>query len=65
VATSSQGKGLGRDLVRFFINHFSGASAGLLVGTQAANAPSMNLYESCGFRAAGAAYVLHRHAGGR
>lgn len=62
VAAGRQGRGFGRDLVRFFVNAYSGASAGLLVGTQAANAPSMKLYESCGFRAASAAYVLHRHA---
>lgn len=63
VAKASQGRGLGRDLTRFFIREFS-AHDELLVGTQAANAPSMRLYESCGFRASRAAYVLHRHAGG-
>lgn len=62
VATSEQGKGFGRDLVRFFVNEFSASSDELLVGTQAANVSSMSLYESCGFRAARAAYVLHRHA---
>lgn len=64
VAAASQGRGFGRDLTRFFIREFS-AYDELLVGTQAANAPSMRLYESCGFRASRAAYVLHRHAGGR
>jgi len=64
VAVASQGHGLGRDLTRFFIREFSTYDE-LLVGTQAANAPSMRLYESCGFRVSRAAYVLHRHAGGR
>ncbi len=61
VASASQGKGFGKDLVRFFVREFSSYDE-LLVGTQAANAPSMRLYESCGFRASRAAYVLHRHS---
>lgn len=61
VSTASQGRGFGRDLTRFFVREFA-AYDELLVGTQAANAPSMRLYESCGFRAARAAYVLHRHS---
>ncbi|MDX6769796.1 MAG: GNAT family N-acetyltransferase [Elusimicrobiota bacterium] len=61
VAAASQGRGFGRDLVRFFTREFSSYDE-LLVGTQAANAPSMRLYESCGFRAARAAFVLHRHS---
>lgn len=64
VATANQGRGLGRDLTRFFIREFAGCDE-LLVGTQAANAPSMRLYESCGFRVSRAAYVLHRHSEGR
>ncbi len=63
VTAASQGRGLGRDLTRFFIREFA-AYDELLVGTQAANAPSIRLYESCGFRVSRAAYVLHRHAGG-
>lgn len=61
VAERAQGRGFGRDLVNFFAREFAGYDA-LAVGTQAANAPSMRLYESCGFRAAGAAIVLHRHS---
>lgn len=61
VAAASQGRGFGRDLTRFFVREFA-AYDELLVGTQAANAPSMRLYESCGFRASRAAYVLHRHS---
>lgn len=61
VAAGSQGRGFGRDLVRFFVREFSSYDE-LVVGTQAANVPSMRLYESCGFRAARAAYVLHRHS---
>lgn len=64
VAKANQGRGFGRDLTRFFIREFA-AYDELLVGTQAANAPSMRLYESCGFRVSRAAFVLHRHAGGR
>jgi ribosomal protein S18 acetylase RimI-like enzyme len=33
------------------------------VGTQVANTASMRLYESLGFRASGAQYVMHYHAG--
>jgi len=64
VAGDKQGRGFGRDLTRFFVREFA-AYDELLVGTQAANAPSMRLYESCGFRVSRAAYVLHRHSEGR
>ncbi len=36
----------------------------ILVGTQAANIPSVRLYESMGFRLSGAQYVLHFHGDG-
>lgn len=61
VAASAQGRGIGRSLTRFFINEFRGRCDDLRVGTQAANIPSMRLYESCGFRVCGTAYVLHKH----
>ena len=35
----------------------------LRVGTQAANVPSVRLYEPLGFSLASAAYVLHLHRG--
>ncbi|MFA6316466.1 MAG: GNAT family N-acetyltransferase [Elusimicrobiota bacterium] len=61
VAASAQGKGIGRSLTRFFINEFRGRCDDLRVGTQAANIPSMRLYESCGFKVFQTAYVLHKH----
>ncbi len=42
------------------------AAAELVVGTQAANTPSVRLYEGLGFRLTSAQLVLHHHgAGGR
>jgi ribosomal protein S18 acetylase RimI-like enzyme len=38
--------------------------AGILVGTQAANIPSVRLYESLGLRLRSAQYVLHFHCSG-
>lgn len=60
---SSQGRGVGRALVETFIREASGQVARLEVGTQAANAPSVRLYENSGFRFTGAAYTLHGHFG--
>jgi ribosomal protein S18 acetylase RimI-like enzyme len=37
---------------------------GFRVGTQAANAPSVRLYESLGFRFTDAQFVLHHHGHG-
>ena len=37
---------------------------GLRVGTQAANTPSVRLYESLGFRLSQAQFVLHHHGRG-
>lgn len=56
-----QGQGVGRALVEFFVNAHAGTGDLLRVGTQAANIPSMRLYERCGFRTAGSSYVLHAH----
>ena len=61
VAPDLQGRGLGKALV----NHFCSTSRGkcdlVRVGTQAANIPSLKLYQGAGFRAEGSAYVLHAH----
>jgi ribosomal protein S18 acetylase RimI-like enzyme len=65
VDPSSQGRGVGRALVDTFIREASGRAMRLEVGTQVANAPSIRLYENCGFRFAGAAYTLHGHFGRR
>ena len=57
VASRDQGAGVGRALVRRFMR---GSRARLFrVGTQAANAPSLAFYESCGFRCRETHYVLH------
>lgn len=56
-----QRQGIGSSLVREFIQLAAGRCEVLSVGTQVANAPSMRLYEGCGFRMAEAAYVLHAH----
>jgi ribosomal protein S18 acetylase RimI-like enzyme len=63
VDAKSQGRGVGRTLVDTFIREASGHATRLEVGTQVANAPSVRLYENCGFRFAGAAYTLHGHFG--
>jgi dTDP-4-amino-4,6-dideoxy-D-galactose acyltransferase len=56
-----QGRGAGTSLVAFFVRDSVGGFTRLRVGTQIANVPSLRLYENCGFRIAGAAYVLHAH----
>lgn len=59
----SQGRGIGRALVDTFVREANGHVERLEVGTQVANAPSVRLYENCGFRFASAAYTLHGHFG--
>ena len=64
VAPQLQGRGLGRGMIRHAARHGTGDGripAGMLVGTQAANTPSVRLYESLGFRLASAQHVLHHH----
>ena len=61
VDEAAQGRGAGRALVNAFAGTSVGVARELEVGTQAANVPSVRLYESCGFRLAGAAYVMHAH----
>jgi ribosomal protein S18 acetylase RimI-like enzyme len=39
--------------------------AAIVVGTQAANIPSVRLYESLGFRLRSSQYVLHHHGKGQ
>jgi ribosomal protein S18 acetylase RimI-like enzyme len=62
VAADHQRAGVGRALVRRFAAHYAGCEH-VIVGTQAANVPSIRMYEGLGFRAVRSAYVLHRHAG--
>ncbi len=63
VGRAFQGQGIGRALVRFFIDHYQGRASLLRVGTQVANIPSVRLYESNGFRLAQSKFVLHAHHG--
>jgi ribosomal protein S18 acetylase RimI-like enzyme len=59
-----QGRGLGKALVLHAIKHGTGdgrVPTGIIVGTQAANTPSIRLYESLGLRLRSAQYVLHFH----
>lgn len=61
VDTAAQGRGFGRDLVRFFVAEYGPRCPELSVGTQVANVPSLRLYESCGFSVSKTSLVLHRH----
>lgn len=61
VSPSHQGRGVGAALVTAFSARHGDAQRELRVGTQAANAPSLRLYERLGFQTVAAAYVLHRH----
>lgn len=49
VAPAHRGKGVGRRLVAGALAHYAGRARAMRVGTQAANAPSIRLYESMGF----------------
>lgn len=61
VDAGCQKQGAGRSLVEAFVQRCGPGSDVLRVGTQAANVPSLRLYEACGFRMAASAYVLHAH----
>jgi ribosomal protein S18 acetylase RimI-like enzyme len=63
VAPEAQGRGVGAALVAAFVDRHGAEAEELRVGTQAANLPSLRLYEKLGFTVAVAAYVLHLHAG--
>lgn len=63
VDRAAQHRGIGRSLVRFFIDVYRDCDQ-LQVGTQLANMASLGLYQQLGFAVADAAYVLHRHVGG-
>lgn len=66
VAAHSQRRGIGASLVDAFTGRWRSRAPRLRVGTQEANAASLRLYESCGFRAVGKTRVLHAHLrGGR
>jgi ribosomal protein S18 acetylase RimI-like enzyme len=59
VAVQYQGMGIGRALVETVL--CTTAADRVRVGTQAANVPSLRLYESAGFRVVATQYVLHGH----
>jgi ribosomal protein S18 acetylase RimI-like enzyme len=59
-----QGQGIGRDMILYAALHGTGdgrVPSAMKVGTQAANTPSVRLYESLGFRLTSAHYVMHFH----
>lgn len=61
-----QGRGIGRGMILHAARHGTGCGPvprSMQVGTQAANTPSVRLYESLGFRLASAQHVLHYHGG--
>jgi len=61
VDAGRQRRGIGAALVDAFVARWRGRASRLRVGTQAVNAPSIALYERCGFRRMGATRVLHAH----
>lgn len=68
VDSASRGRGLAGAMIGFTARNGTGDArrpAGLLVGTQAANVPSVRLYESLGFRLRDSQFVLHHHGGGK
>lgn len=58
-----QGQGVGKALVQEFISVYRTRCDALQVGTQAANIPSMRLYERMGFSIVDTKYVMHMHCG--
>ena len=63
VDTACQNQGVGLALTEFFIHRYHTQYDQLQVGTQAANIPSMRLYESLGFSVMKTQYVMHMHVG--
>jgi GNAT superfamily N-acetyltransferase len=61
VHPEQQGCGIGRALVSHFIQTEGPRSTMLEVGTQAANIPSLRLYQRMGFLISRTEYVMHRH----
>jgi ribosomal protein S18 acetylase RimI-like enzyme len=64
VAPEAARRGLARAMIGFAAAKGTGDGrrpAGLIVGTQAANVPSVRLYESLGFRLKQSQFVLHHH----
>jgi len=67
VAPQAVRQGLARAMIGFAAAHGTGNARcpiSMRVGTQAANVPSVRLYESLGFRLTEACFVLHHHGRG-
>jgi ribosomal protein S18 acetylase RimI-like enzyme len=56
-----QRRGVGHALVNHFVRQSASLSDTLEVGTQAANLPSLKLYERSGFQMVSSTYVMHCH----
>ena len=61
VDPSEQGTGVGKEIVATFLTSANNDRREVIVGTQAANRPSVRLYEDWGLRLDSADYVLHGH----
>jgi ribosomal protein S18 acetylase RimI-like enzyme len=67
VAPEAARRGLAKAMIGFAAAHGTGGARcpiSIRVGTQAANVPSVRLYESLGFRLTQACFVLHHHGRG-
>jgi len=64
VDQTQQRSGVGKALVGAFLVDCTKNGSLALVGTQAANLPSLRLYETLGFRVCETTYILHAHVGG-
>jgi ribosomal protein S18 acetylase RimI-like enzyme len=60
-AISHRSRGVARALIGHFFATYAERAEAFRVGTQAANVPSVRLYEDLGFRLFRAAHVLHLH----
>jgi ribosomal protein S18 acetylase RimI-like enzyme len=60
VGRDYRGSGIAQAMIAHAGHTLTGFNT-MLVGTQLSNIPSVRLYESCGFRLAGAEHVLHSH----
>jgi ribosomal protein S18 acetylase RimI-like enzyme len=56
---TAQGQGAGSEMIRALARANPGP---ISVGTQLANVPSLQFYQSLGFRVSGASYVFHFHS---
>lgn len=61
VSKAFQHQGVGKALVQSFFRQYQDQCDDLQVGTQAANIPSIRLYQSMGFSIVKTRYVLHMH----